>query len=107
MRYIHLLFYLAALIALAPPAQSAAGRIYVERIEFLGTDRINDDVLRRQMLQFEGTYLNTVALEKSRLRLERLAYVESAKVELRPVTGKPDLVDVLITITRSWSGRRC
>ena len=98
MRYIHLLFYLAALIALAPPAQSAAGRIYVERIEFLGTDRINDDVLRREMLQFEGTYLNTVALEKSRLRLERLAYVESAKVELRPVTGKPDWVDVLITI---------
>ena len=97
-RYICLMFCLAALVPDSTLAQSAAGRIYVERIEFLETDRINDNVLRREMLQFEGTYLNAVALEKSRLRLERLVYVESAKVALRPIAGKPDVVDVLITI---------
>jgi len=97
-RYIYLLFFLAMLLPHTTLAQSVTARIYVEHIEFLGTTRIDDSVLRRELLQLEGTYLNTVSLEKSRLRLERLAYVESAKIELRPVAGKPDVVDVLITI---------
>jgi len=101
MRYLSLL---AFLIVLMPPllqAQAGDGRIYVRRIEFLGTDRINDKVLRRELRQAEGTYINTVALEQSRLRLERLPYVERAQITQRPVKDAPDQVDVLITITEA------
>jgi len=101
MRYLSLL---AFLIVLMPPllqAQAGDGRIYVRRIEFLGTDRINDKVLRRELRQAEGTHINTVALEQSRLRLERLPYVERAQITQRPVKGAPDQVDVLITITEA------
>ena len=99
--------FLACLLVVSLPVSSMAqapadgGRIYVQRIEFLGADGIDDEVLRRQMLQLEGTFLNTVALEQSRLRLERLPYVERASVTRRPVKGAPDQVDLLITITEA------
>ncbi len=86
-------------------AQAGDGRIYVNRIVFLGTDRINDKLLRRELSQLEATHINTVALEQSRLRLERLPYVERAQVTLRPVKDAPDQVDVLITVTEAPARR--
>ncbi|MCH8072801.1 MAG: FtsQ-type POTRA domain-containing protein, partial [Proteobacteria bacterium] len=82
-------------------AQVGDGRIYVRRIVFLGTEWINDQVLRRELSQLEGTHINSVALEQSRLRLERLPYIKRAQITQRPVKDAPDQVDVLITITEA------
>ena len=101
MRYLSLLAFLAVLMSPLVYAQAGDGRINVRRIEFLGTDRIDDSVLRRELRQFEGTHVNAVALEQSRLRLEQLPYVESARIAQRPVEGIPDQVDILITITEA------
>lgn len=100
-RYLSLLAFLAVLMPPLLYAQAGDGRINVRRIEFFGTDSIDDNVLRRELLQVEGTHINTVALEKSRLRLERLPYVESARIAQRPVKDAPDQVDILITITEA------
>ena len=56
-----------ALVALCPvaPAVGQSARVYVRRIEFTGVAHVNDEVLRRELLQLEGTYLNTVALDRS------------------------------------------
>jgi len=105
MRYLHLLALLIMLMSALVHAQAGDGRIYVRRIEFLGTDRINDQVLRRELRQLEGTHINTAELEQSRLRLERLPYVEHAQVALIPVQDAPDQVDVLITITEAPARR--
>jgi outer membrane protein insertion porin family len=105
MRSVILLACFLALVPCSLQAQAGDGRIYVRRIEFLGTDRINDDVLRRELSQLEGTHINTAALEQSRLRLERLPYVERAQIAQRPVKGVPDQVDVLITITDALARR--
>lgn len=87
-------------------AQAGDGRIYVRRIEFQGTDQVNDNVLRRELSQLEGTYINTTELEQSRLRLERLPYVARAEIERKSVAGVPDQFDLVITITdapaRRW-----
>ena len=101
MRHLSLLVFLLVLMPSLVQAQAGDGRIYVKRIIFLGTDAVKDEVLRRELLQLEGTYINTVALEESRLRLERLPYVERAQVSQRPVKDAPDQVDVLITITEA------
>lgn len=69
-------------------------RVYVRRINFNGTDSVNDDVFRREMRQLEGSYLSNVLLERSQIRLQRLPYVESVDFETSPVPGSPDLVDV-------------
>ncbi len=78
MRRLSLLAFLIILMPSLLQAQLGDGRIYVRRIVFLGTDRINDTVLRRELSQLEGTHINTIALEQSRLRLEHLPYVERA-----------------------------
>ena len=69
-------------------------RVYVRRINFNGTDSVNDEVFRREMRQLEGSYLSNVLLERSRIRLQRLPYIDSVEFETNPVPGSPDLVDV-------------
>src|SRR5579862_3666417 len=69
-------------------------RVYVRNISFTGTNRINDEVLRREMRQLEGGWLSNTALERSKQRLQKLPYVKSVESETNPVAGSPDLVDV-------------
>jgi len=80
-------------------------RAYVRRINFLGTTSINDDVLRREMRQMEGGYLSNAAVDRSKLRLQRLPYIEKVDVETTPVPGSPDLVDVDFTIKEGLPGQ--
>jgi outer membrane protein insertion porin family len=69
-------------------------RVYVRHINFTGTTRSDDESLRRELRQLEGAWLSNVALERSKQRLQRLAFVESAEMKTEQVPGSPDLVDV-------------
>ena len=69
-------------------------RVYVRNITFTGVNRINDEVLRRELRQLEGGWLSNVALERSKQRLQRLPYIKTVDFETTPVTGVPDQVDV-------------
>ncbi len=69
-------------------------RVYVRNISFSGTNRINDEVLRREMRQLEGGWLSNTSLERSKQRIQRLPYVKSVEFETTPVAGSTDLVDV-------------
>jgi len=42
----------------------------------------------------EGAYLSNRLVERSKVRLQRLPYIESVEVKNTPVPGSPDLVDV-------------
>ena len=89
----------------AQPASGGPARIYVRRIEFVGAVRTDDETLRRELTQLEGTFVNTVELERSRQRLERLPFVASARIVLRPVDATPDVVDVVISIEEAPAHR--
>jgi outer membrane protein insertion porin family len=69
-------------------------RVYVRNIAFSGTNRINDEVLRREMRQLEGGWLSNTSLERSKQRIQRLPYVKNVEFETTPVPGSPDMVDV-------------
>lgn len=69
-------------------------RVYVRNINFKGIDQIDDEVLRREMRQMEGAYLSNRLVERSKIRLQRLPYVESVQTNNVPVAGSPDLVDI-------------
>jgi outer membrane protein insertion porin family len=69
-------------------------RVYVRRINFNGVNQIDDEVLRREMRQMEGSFLSNGLLDRSKIRLQRLPYVESVEVNNTPVAGSPDLVDI-------------
>ncbi len=69
-------------------------RVYVRRINFNGIDEVDDEVLRREMRQAEGAYLSNRLIDRSKVRLQRLPYIEKVEVANTPVPGSPDMVDV-------------
>lgn len=69
-------------------------RAYVRRINFTGHGRTHDETLRREMRQLEAAPFSKSAVERSRVRLARLPFVEEAEVETQPVPGSDDLVDI-------------
>jgi outer membrane protein insertion porin family len=80
-------------------------RVYVRRINFNGADNVNDEVFRREMRQLEGGYLANNLIERSKLSLQQLPYVESVESETTPVPGSPDLVDVDLEIEEGLPGQ--
>lgn len=79
-------------------------RAYVRRITFSGNDKTNDETLRREMRQFEGATFSRRGVERSRVRLQRLQFIEQAQVETQPVPGTEDLVDVSFNVTERPAG---
>jgi outer membrane protein insertion porin family len=100
-----LLVVLVQLAASAGYAQQSADRIYVRRIEFRGVTRTNDEVLRRELRQLEGTFLSPAAIEESRVHLERLPSVERATIAVAQVPGSDNVADVIVTITEEPTRR--
>jgi outer membrane protein insertion porin family len=73
-------------------------RAYVRHILFNGASDTNDEVYRREMRQFEGAWLSNLDLERSRIRIQRLPWVDDATVKTVPVPGTANLVDVSFDI---------
>ena len=80
-------------------------RVYVRRIIFRGIDEVDDEVLRREMRQSEGSYLSNRLIDRSKVRLQRLPYIEAVQVENAPVAGSPDLVDVEFALEYRMPGQ--
>lgn len=79
-------------------------RVYVRRINFQGNTKTQDEVLRRELRQSEGSWISTKDLERSKTRLQRLDYLESVNVETPAVPGANDQVDVNYTVVERPSG---
>jgi outer membrane protein insertion porin family len=80
-------------------------RVYVRRINFNGISEVDDEVLRREMRQMESAYLSNTLIDRSKVRLQRLPYVEKVEVNNSPVPGSPDLVDVDFDIEYRMPGQ--
>ena len=79
-------------------------RVNVRRIVFKGNTRSGDEVLRREMRQFEGSWYSQAAIDRSKIRLQQLGYFETVDVETQPVAGTSDLVDVVYNVKETTSG---
>lgn len=79
-------------------------RVNVRRVVFKGNTRTADEVLRREMRQFEGAWYSQAAVDRSKVRLQRLGYFETVDVENVPVPGSDDQVDVTYTVKETTSG---
>jgi len=73
-------------------------RVYVRNISFKGAARSNDETLRRELRQLEGSLLSNVALERSKQRLQQQPFLETVDFETTPVAGSADLVDVVFNV---------
>ncbi|WP_129135576.1 outer membrane protein assembly factor BamA [Luteimonas sp. YGD11-2] len=81
-------------------------RVNVRRVVFKGNTRTSDEVLRREMRQFEGSWYSQAAVDRSKVRLQRLGFFESGSVnvETQPVPGSDDQVDVVFNVKETASG---
>ena len=79
-------------------------RVNVRRIVFKGNTRSADEVLRREMRQFESSWYSQAAIDRSKIRLQRLGYFETVEVETPPVPGSNDQVDVVFNVKETTSG---
>ena len=79
-------------------------KVYVRRITFFGNFKTRDEVLRREMRLMEGSVLASNKLERSKIRIQRLSYVEEIELETRPVPGTDNQIDIDVTVTERLSG---
>jgi outer membrane protein insertion porin family len=81
-------------------------RVYVRNINFNGISEVADEVLRREVRQMEGSYLSNALMDRSKILLQRLPYIEPG-VDYRtiPVPGSPDLVDVEVDLEYRMPGQ--
>lgn len=84
----------AKLIVLVEPGE----RHYVDRINFEGNTSTDENVLRREIRLQEGGSLSSTLVERSKIRLQRLPYIEEVKVDTVKKEGTADRADVMFSV---------
>ncbi len=84
-------------------AIDAGKRTYVRRINIRGNNRTRDEVYRRELRQLESSWFSAEQMERSKVRLQLLPYVENVNITTEPVAGTPDQVDLNIVIAERSS----
>jgi outer membrane protein insertion porin family len=79
-------------------------RVYVRRINISGNNRTRDEVIRREMRQFEGGWYSGEKIQRSKQRLDRTSFFEDVNIETPPVPGTTDQVDININVKERQTG---
>jgi outer membrane protein insertion porin family len=79
-------------------------RVYVRRVNISGNTNTRDDIVRREVRQFESAWFDSEKVRLSRDRIDRLGYFEKVEVETPAVPGSLDQVDVNINIKERPTG---
>lgn len=79
-------------------------KVYVRRISFAGYVTTEDVVYRRELRQFEGGQYSPAAIDRSKIRLQRLSQVQQVQVSTDRVPGTDDQVDIEYNIVERPTG---
>ena len=79
-------------------------RAYVRRIHVAGNQRTRDEVVRREIRQFEGAWFDADRIKLSRDRIERLGYFQGVTINTEPIPGVPDQVDLRVNVIERATG---
>jgi outer membrane protein insertion porin family len=79
-------------------------RSYVRRILISGNARTRDEVIRRELRQFEGAWFDSGRIRLSRERLGRLGYFTNVAIETIPVPDAPDQIDLAVNVEERATG---
>ena len=79
-------------------------RVYVRRLNITGNRKTDDEVVRREMRQFENDWLSTSSVSRSKTRLDRTGFYNSVTVNTPTVPGTTDQVDLDIKADERSTG---
>jgi len=78
-------------------------RVYIERIDIEGNEKTKDEVIRRELVLFEGDRFSSSLLKLSEQNVQRLGYFET--VEVTTAEGSaPDKMIVMIKVKEQTTG---
>ncbi len=80
-------------------------RAYVRRVNVVGNTKTRDEVIRREVRQFESAWYDSEKLRLSRDRVDRLGYFKEVTVDTAAVAGTADQVDVNLAVTERATGQ--
>lgn len=89
-----------ALVFAANPDQ----RAYVRRINVAGNTKTRDEVIRRELRQFESSWYDADKIKRSRDRVDRLGYFNEVTVDTTPVPGTSDQADLTVAVKERPTG---
>lgn len=81
-----------------------ARRVYVRRIEVAGNQRTRDEVVRRELRQFEAAWYDGAKIKVSKDRIQRLGFFKDVSIETREVPGTADQVDLVVNVEERATG---
>ena len=79
-------------------------RVYVRRVIFEGNTLTEDNVLRREMRQLEGSWYSQGMIDRSKIRLQQLGYFKKVDIDKKKVAGSDDQVDVTVKVEEQSAG---
>lgn len=79
-------------------------RVYVRRVNITGNSRTQDFVIRREVRQMESALFDGAKVRLSRDRIDRLGYFDGVNVEVAPVQGTNNQVDVNYSVSELPTG---
>ena len=79
-------------------------RVYVRRIDIVGNELTNDEVIRRELRQTEGGAFSPSRVNRSKIRLQRLSFFDEVEIETIPVAGRDDQVDLEVKVKERPTG---
>ncbi len=79
-------------------------RAYVRKINIAGNNRSRDEVIRREMRQFESSWYDGEKIKLSRDRVDRLGYFKNVDVDTSDVANTNDQVDVNVKVEEKPTG---
>ncbi|WP_018609740.1 outer membrane protein assembly factor BamA [Uliginosibacterium gangwonense] len=79
-------------------------RVYVNRINVLGNAKTRDEVVRRELIQFENSLFDRQKLDESKKRIERTGNFSDVTMDTLPVEGTTDQVDVNVSVKERSTG---
>ena len=79
-------------------------RIYVRKIDFYGNMKTNEEVLRREMRQFEGGMAKRQKMQDSTDRLNQLGFFKNVEPKVLPIADVDDQVDLEYHVLEQNSG---
>jgi outer membrane protein insertion porin family len=79
-------------------------RAYVRRINISGNDKTRDEVIRRELRQFEDSWYDGERIRLSKDRINRLGYFKDVQIDSIPVLDSPDQLDLNVVVAERNTG---